>query len=811
MSIKYITNLKEGNAFKTLSKSDFIARLNNSLPTYEFTGNNDTKCKLYFDIDSYVETEYFSLETIDGVKNYAIHLIKENLKEYISVEPKISIATSNGKLIEEGKSKYSVRLYISNVYTNKSNIKSFVIKMNKKVSNEIWDYIEKPTDGKLFDESVYDNNRKMRCVNTSKDGENRPLIVEECITEDTVITEFFDENAVELPLIAPSSPTSVVEIDELELTQDEENLDDVNYMLQVCIKDKMCSTNHHKEWIIIGQILKNELKEQSAAPFISWTSKFASSNKKDECYEKITKYIKYTPLKEKNRLNFKSLHYYAKLHNKSKYDLRFNKKIEFEFDESIEKCIFESGDNTYAQYFIEKYGKNFKCINIKEKNIYQFTNNNLWDNNFSSGSKIREIISNEMRQNFIDYQNKLSIIHNTLNKDTDDSDLYQRKIKTISEIATRLNKTNDKNNILREIMDKIEDVEFEKDMNKEINMLPIKPCKMLNMETLEVTDRTFANKFNYECDAEFLEIMTEEQEQNVKQYFMDLFCQKEDMVLCVLDILKSILTGKTLRYIYFFTGSGMNGKSLLFKILKSIFKKSMDTIDTNVIIDQKISSQLTTQFEKLDKCRIGYVTELKEEMKLNESIIKKISGGDEIDFRGLFKSNITIMPTCNLCVLTNELPTFKVEKAIVDRIVNIPFNNVFEVDSNFETKMLNMKNEIFTYIMKYGTIRDKFDLTEDMIASKSQFINDNIKIDYLKDFIDNTFEIVPFEKKEKILRDTFRDSYNSYLKNKNQPIDKSSHQKFTRLIKSYGIDIQESHGKTYYKNIILRQFEEDDE
>jgi hypothetical protein len=247
MSIKYITNLKDGNSFKTLSKTEFINRLDNSLPTYEFTGDNDTKCKLYFDIDSYVETEYFSLETIEGVKNYAIHLIKENLKEYISIEPKISIATSHGKLPKEGKSKYSIRLFVSNVYTNKSNIKSFVIKMNKKVSNEIWDYIEKPTDGNLFDDKVYDNNKKMRCVNTSKDGENRPLVAEDCSTEDTVITEFFDENAVELPLIAPSSPTSVVEIDTFENKELTDKAKDLIEILRITPKQ----TKDRKLWFSI--------------------------------------------------------------------------------------------------------------------------------------------------------------------------------------------------------------------------------------------------------------------------------------------------------------------------------------------------------------------------------------------------------------------------------------------------------------------------------------------------------------------------------------------------------------------------------
>jgi hypothetical protein len=39
------------------------------------------------------------------------------------------------------------------------------------------------------------------------------------------------------------------------------------------------------------------------------------------------------------------------------------------------------------------------------------------------------------------------------------------------------------------------------------------------------------------------------------------------MVKSVMDILKSIFSVLKLRYIFFFTGSGSNGKSLLFKLL----------------------------------------------------------------------------------------------------------------------------------------------------------------------------------------------------------------------------------------------------
>jgi phage/plasmid-associated DNA primase len=251
---------------------------------------------------------------------------------------------------------------------------------------------------------------------------------------------------------------------------------------------------------------------------------------------------------------------------------------------------------------------------------------------------------------------------------------------------------------------------------------------------------------------------------------------------------------------------------LLFKVLESIFKKAMDTIDSNVIIDNKISSQLTTQFEKLDKCRLGYVTELKTEMKLNEAIIKKISGGDKIDFRGLFKANTTINPTCNLCVLTNEMPIIKIEKAIVDRLIKIPFLNTFEVDTSFETKLLERKDDIFSYIMKYGVIRDKFNLTEDMINSKLETVEDNTEIDYLQKFIEINYSVVHFVKKEKVPRDSFRDGYNTFLKSKGLPMNKVTDVKFTRDIKKYNIGVKESNGKTFYTGLVPKEdFDEDDE
>jgi len=70
---------------------------------------------------------------------------------------------------------------------------------------------------------------------------------------------------------------------------------------------------------------------------------------------------------------------------------------------------------------------------------------------------------------------------------------------------------------------------------------------------------------------------------------------------------------------------------------------------------------------------------------------------------------------------------------------------------------------------------------------------------------------VPFVKKEKVIRDTFRDGYNAFLKNKGFAMNKTSDVKFSREIKKYGIGVKESGGKTFYTGLVPKQDLDEDE
>lgn len=832
--------------FLTCNEDKIVERCENNLPTYEVLNREDYKYKLYLDIDCKVE-KYEDInnfnEDCQMIEDYGMKYIGDNIKYMMACnsmpdfDPIISMATSHSNSFIEFKtkketSKISVRYFISNLRAIKSQQLNFVSRMNaycasKKPNTEIWEIIE--LKDKLFDTSIYDTNRKMRCVGTSKPNENRPLVLKFENTKDTIITLGFSDNVEEMPELEPyenpsqkestcslsltnpkynysNSPNSVT------LTLEEESMSDIDYLLCICIQDNMCKEATNHEWTIIGQALKNDMGDDGIKPFINWTYNFGTENKKKEAYDQITKHIKMNKSsKDKKKVTIATIHFYARKYNEEKYVARFCKKMSINTDDD---AIMQELSDTVSEYkcatvFCKFWGSNFKCVDVKNKIMYGFNKNALWEQ-FESGTRIREMISNELSQKVDSFIANRKSDLDSINKHTDEYKYCLEIIQVMTTCKINLERTTFKDHVFREIMDITMDSKFEEVLNKSKYLLPIKNKKIINVKTLEITDRTIDHRFTYECNADYVN-MTEEQENDIKTYFLELFCGREDTMKCVINILKSMVSGEKLRYIFFFTGEGSNGKSLLFTLLQSIFKSAMDTIDTKVILKTKSSSSLTTEYEKLDKVRCGYVTELQETDELNTPIIKKISGNDPIDYRGLYKGNKTVMPTCNLGVLTNKLPHFDVEKAILNRIIVIPFKNTFQVNNTKEAEMMGKLDFIFTYIMKHGVVQDKFDLTDEMMVAMENYKNDNVKLDYMKDFIKTSYDIVPFVKIEKVKRDDFRLAYNAYLQQRKEPVDKSSNQKFSRMVQSYNIGIKESNGNTYYTGIIPKQLDEEDE
>jgi P4 family phage/plasmid primase-like protien len=525
------------------------------------------------------------------------------------------------------------------------------------------------------------------------------------------------------------------------------------------------------EWRNVGFAIKHTLGDQGQELFHQFSQ--INESKYDK---KFTKKFWDNIKQGKKPLTLGSIKYwvrqYKEKHEPSSIHSLFTYDIATDYD--IAKTIFEFKDIKYS---------------FDNKSWYIFTEK--WIND-SAGSRISNLLSEEYWE-----------VVNQLYKDTcieleeteeKDKEFLTSKLKKIANLLIKLKKTTDKKNIMTELKNIAHDEEFRRQMNKQKYLLPLKGNKIIDLRTNEVRKITINDYFDYECPVSFINLSTEEEEE-MRKYFEDLFCDV-DTTQCFLDIIKSCITGETHRYIYFWVGNGSNGKSLILELIQKMFGKSADVISKDVVLQKKANTHLTTEFEKLDKTRFGFVTELEESDVLNEKTIKAISGGDAIDTRGICKTNETIYPTANINIITNELPKFKVAKAICDRIKMFPFDNVFEPNLKFKNDMLTKLDLVFSYIMKRGVVSEDFNFTERMNKKADEYKESN-RIDFLEDFI-NTKCI----RQGTIKRDDFILEYNKWL-NETENEDKVT-KGIAKRMSDLGISNKKSNHVVLFQNISIK-------
>lgn len=328
----------KGSNFPECSASEFADKIKNKEQLYEVIVN-DKLCKLYFDIDYKLVGEQMTeydrsiAQTIEERGLFYLNgfiKMKLNCTDFI---PNIAVATSHGQNFKDWKtkqimSKYSIRYFISNVISTKDEIHEFVCDLNKLIETEfdgtdnIYNFIENNGKG-LFDDTVYNSEKKMRCVNTTKPDENRFLTLQTGTIEQTIITDFIDTNAAVLHYNIESNKNTEL-IKEETHNVDYSTIDNEYEKLLNIIGASRCCEGKEPEWAGIGQILKNELSADEAERlFCKWTKDYGTANKNAEAYKHITKYIKRQPKTDKGRGNIKMLHSIAKKENPVGYQKAF--------------------------------------------------------------------------------------------------------------------------------------------------------------------------------------------------------------------------------------------------------------------------------------------------------------------------------------------------------------------------------------------------------------------------------------------------------------------------------------------------------
>jgi putative DNA primase/helicase len=137
------------------------------------------------------------------------------------------------------------------------------------------------------------------------------------------------------------------------------------------------------------------------------------------------------------------------------------------------------------------------------------------------------------------------------------------------------------------------------------------------------------------------------------------------------------LTGAIQEHILLFCfGAGRNGKSTFISVLETILGDYATKVRAETLMLDRYGPDrgATPELVDLRGRRLLTVTELNEGQRLNEALVKDLTGGDRIRARALYQAPITFPPTHKSWMVGNHRPrVIGVDEGIWSRLRLVPF------------------------------------------------------------------------------------------------------------------------------------------
>lgn len=180
----------------------------------------------------------------------------------------------------------------------------------------------------------------------------------------------------------------------------------------------------------------------------------------------------------------------------------------------------------------------------------------------------------------------------------------------------------------------------------------------------------------------------------------------QEIIDCFQMALGLSLTGSTREQVMFLLyGDGSNGKSTFVNEIDYIMGDYSQPIDSQMLMAKNQTSQ-ATQFSlaELPGCRFLMTKETNEGEKLDEAMVKAVTGGDPINAQFKGGKLFNYIPQFKLWMMTNNLPIIRgADYGIWRRIFLIPFLHKFseeEKDMDMPEKLRKESSKVLGWAIK---------------------------------------------------------------------------------------------------------------
>ena len=160
-----------------------------------------------------------------------------------------------------------------------------------------------------------------------------------------------------------------------------------------------------------------------------------------------------------------------------------------------------------------------------------------------------------------------------------------------------------------------------------------------------------------------------------RQFLREIFHDDEALIRYVQKALGYSLTGLTDEQCAFFCyGTGKNGKSTFLDIIRTIFGDYASNIQPETIMVKGNAGAVNSDIARLRGARMVTSVEPNEGLRLNEGLLKQLTGNDMVTARRLYCEEFEFKPEFKLWMATNHKPVIRgTDPGIWRRIHLIPF------------------------------------------------------------------------------------------------------------------------------------------
>lgn len=218
----------------------------------------------------------------------------------------------------------------------------------------------------------------------------------------------------------------------------------------------------------------------------------------------------------------------------------------------------------------------------------------------------------------------------------------------------------------------------------------------------------------------------------VFNFFLERIQPDIEMRKYIARILGYAITGLvTEQCFFFFYGEGANGKSIIFDVLRAFAGDYYKKAERGLLTTQRFGNKASNGIADLKGARIVINSEINKQDKLDEALVKDLTGEQTLTARALYENNSTFMNTAKLFLGGNHKPTLlDTGKAMERRIRLIPFEVSIpeeEQDHNLIEKLKAELPGILNFILAgYNDYASNgMQTPERVLAASKDYLKDN--------------------------------------------------------------------------------------